>query len=96
MAGPLIKHLTPLSKHGQVVKHAGKGAKPFPPQPKPGPLTQGAPSMNNYAKATPLPTPPPPPMGAPPMGGGMGAPSIGAPPAGIGAGGSPGQDQGMV
>jgi hypothetical protein len=89
--GPLIKHLTPLSKHGQVVKHAGKGAKPFPPQPKPGALTQGAPSMNNYAKATPLPTPPP-----PPMGGAMGAPPMGAPPMGMGAGGAPGQDQGMV
>lgn len=93
--GPLKKHLTPLTKGGQIIKHAGKGARPFPPQPKPGPLTQGAPSMNNYAKSTPLPTPPPPMGGAPmgmgggsPMGGGMGAP--------MGGDSSPGQDQGMV
>ena len=80
----LKKHLTPIGKGG-IVKHQGKGASPFP-QPKPGPLTQGAPSMNNYAKATPLPTPPPAPA----------APLGGAPPMGIGAGGAPGQDQGMV
>ena len=78
----LKKHMTPLSKGGQLVKNVGKGALPFP-QPKPGALTAAAPSMNNYAKATPLPTPPPAPMG-------------GASPMGIGAGGSPGQDQGMV
>lgn len=85
----LIKHMTPLSKGGQRVKHAGKGAHPFPPQPKPGALTQGAPSMNNYAKSTPLPTPPPP-MGGPAVG------DMGTPPMGVGAGGAPGQDQGMV
>lgn len=81
----LKKHLTPIGKGG-IVKHAGKGAMPFP-QPKPGGLAQGAPSMNNYAKATPMPTPPPaptPPMGAPPLGGTPGMDS------------SPGQSQGMV
>lgn len=77
----LKKHLTPIGKGG-IVKHNGKGASPFP-QPKPGALTQGAPSMNNYAKATPLPTPPPAPM-APPSP--MGAPGMD----------SPGQSQGMV
>ncbi len=85
---PLIKHLTPLSKRGQVIKHAGKGARPFPPQPKPGPLTQAAPSMNNYAKSTPLPTPPP------PMGGMGSMGPMSAPP--MGDDSSPGQDQGMV
>jgi hypothetical protein len=79
--GPLKKHLTPIGKGGITI-HKGKGAAPFP-QPKPGPLTQGAPSMNNYAKATPLPTPPPAPT-----------PAIGPP--GAMGGGSPGQDQGMV
>jgi hypothetical protein len=79
----LVKHMTPLSKGGQRVKHAGKGASPFPPQPKPGPLTEGAPSMNNYAKATPMPTTPAP---TPPMG-------VGPPPMG---GTSPGQAQGGI
>jgi len=72
-------HLAPF-KGNQITIHKGKGARPFPPQPKPGPLTQGAPSMNNYAKATPVPTPPPAPMGGPP------SPMDS----------SPGQDQGMV
>ena len=85
--GPLKKHLTPLTKHGQIIKHQGKGASPFPPQPKPGPLTQGAPSMNNYAKQTPMPTPPPPPT--PPIGGSpMGPMQPGD--------SSPGQNQGMI
>ena len=83
--GPLKKHLTPIGKGGITV-HKGKGAAPFP-QPKPGPLTQGAPSMNNYAKATPLPAPPSPPMGAPPSPMGAVAPMTT---------GSPGQSQGMV
>lgn len=82
--GPLKKHLTPIGKGGITV-HKGKGAMPFP-QPKPGPLTQGAPSANNYAKATPLPTPSPP-MGAPPSPMGPAAPMTT---------GSPGQSQGMV
>ena len=59
MLGPHKKDLTPLSKGGQVHVHRGKGARPFPPQPKPGPLTAAAPGLNNYAKTTPLPTPPP-------------------------------------
>lgn len=59
MMGPLKKNLTPIGKGGIQV-HKGKGAAPFPPQPKPGPLTQAAPSMNNYAKSTPLPMAPPP------------------------------------
>jgi hypothetical protein len=80
----LKKHLTPIGKGG-IVKHEGKGAMPFP-QPKPGPLTMGAPSANNYAKATPLPTPPPP-MGGPPSALGPVAPMTT---------GSPGQSQGMV
>lgn len=79
MMGPLKKHLTSIGKGG-IVKHQGKGAAPFPPQPKPGALTQGAPSMNNYAKATPMPTPPPPPMGGSPQAGAMGAPSLGGSP----------------
>lgn len=82
--GPLKKHLTSIGKGG-ITKHAGKGAMPFP-QPKPDALTAGAPSMNNYAKATPLPTPPPAPMG--------GAAPMGAPPP-LGGGG-PGQGPGMV
>lgn len=80
--GPLKKHLTPIGK-GPIVKHTGKGSAPFPPQPKPGPLTQAAPGMNNYAKATPMPMP------APSIGGAPGAsisPSLD----------SPGQAQGMV
>jgi hypothetical protein len=56
--GPMKKDLTPLSKKGQIVTHQGKGARPFPPQPRPQPLGMGAPSMNDYAKQTPLPTPP--------------------------------------
>lgn len=84
--GPLKKNLTAINK-GPIHVHKGKGARPFPPQPKPGPLTQGAPSTNNYAKQTPLPTPPPPPM--PPIGGSpMGPMTPGDP--------SAGQNQGMV
>lgn len=84
--GPLKKHLTPIGKGG-ITKHAGKGAMPFP-QPKPGPLTQGAPSMNNYAKATPLPTPPPAPIPSAPMGAPApgGAPPMGAPGLNMGGG----------
>ncbi len=82
MMGPFKKHLTPIHKGGQIDVHRGKGARPFP-QPKPGPLMAGAPSMNNYAKTPALPTPPPPPMGASPLGG--------APPDTM-----TGQDQGMV
>jgi hypothetical protein len=79
----LKRHLTPIGK-GPIIKHQGKGARPFPPQPKPGALTQGAPSTNNYAKQTPLPTPPPP-----------ATPSIGGAPMQPGDP-SAGQDQGMV
>lgn len=88
--GPMKKDLTPIGIHrpGQIVKHQGKGSAPFPPQPKPGPLTQGAPSMNNYAKASPLPVPPPSPS---PMGG---AP-MGAPPAMMGDS-MTGRNNGMV
>lgn len=80
--GPLKKHITPPGFKGQVVKHAGKGAAPFP-QPKPGPLTMGAPSMNNYAKSTPMPNAPQAPAGPGPMASNL-APS------------GPGQDFGMV
>ncbi len=57
----LKKHMTPLSKGGQLIKTKNKGASPFP-----GPLsglTQAAPSANNYAKQTPMPMAPTPPMG---------------------------------
>jgi hypothetical protein len=50
MAGPLKKHLTPLTKGGDIVKHAGKGSKPFAPN-------YNATTMNDYAKATPLANP---------------------------------------
>jgi hypothetical protein len=65
--GPFKKHLASpaLHKGTQVVKHQGKGARPFPPQPKPGGLMAGAPSPNDYAKQTPMPMPPPQPGGAP-------------------------------
>jgi hypothetical protein len=76
--GPLKKHLTPIGKGG-ITKHAGKGASPFP-APRPGPLTAGAPSMNNYAKATPMPTPP----------------MISPNPPSAGGDGSPGPAPGMV
>lgn len=46
------KHLTRLSKNGSIVKHAGKGHSPFQPPPQP--------SLNDYAKAMPLPQAPSP------------------------------------
>ena len=59
MAGPLKKHLTPLTKGGSIVKHAGKGSQPFAPN-------YNSRTMQDYAKATPLANP------APAMGPGMG------------------------
>ena len=44
------KHLTPLSKKGDIVKHAGKGHSPFQAPPK----AEG----NDYAKSLPMPMPP--------------------------------------
>jgi hypothetical protein len=60
--GPLKKHLTPLSKRGQIDKHTGKGAtqQVLPNRHAMSTLTQGDPgqrTMNNYAKATPLANP---------------------------------------
>lgn len=68
------KHLTPLSRAGRIVKHAGKGS--TMQRPAPGEredLTGGDPRarmMNRYPTA---PQPPAPPTGAPPLGG----PSLG-------------------
>lgn len=53
------KDLTPLSKKGQIVKHAGKGAKAdvLPNRHAISQLTGGSTldrTMNDYAKATPM------------------------------------------
>ena len=64
------KHLTPLSKHGRVIKHQGKGStmqRPSPGQRED--VTGGDPldrAMNRYP-ATPQPVAPP--TSAPPLGG---------------------------
>jgi hypothetical protein len=79
------KHLTPLSKHGRVIKHQGKGS--TMQRPSPGEredLTGGDPldrAMNRYPTA-PQPVAPPtaaPPMGGPPLGS---TPPAGPPPMG--------------
>jgi len=46
------KHLTPLTKKGQIDKHEGKGARVFKPAPQQ--------SFNNFAKSTPMANPQPP------------------------------------
>ena len=56
------KHLTPLSKRGQIDKFAGKGAteQTLPSRSALNTLTRGDPmrrTMNDYAKATPLANP---------------------------------------
>ena len=56
------KNLTPLSKRGQINVHQGKGAveQTLPSPAAMSTLTQGDPgqrTMNNYAKATPMPGP---------------------------------------
>lgn len=56
------KHMTPLSKGGQLVAHKGKGSQQagMPSRHQIGGMAGGAgPSMNDYAKASPmgLPTP---------------------------------------
>lgn len=43
----LKKHLTPLSKKGQIVNHKGKGASDRP-------LVSGQAGLNDYTKATPM------------------------------------------
>lgn len=52
MAGPLKKHLTPLHKGGSIIKHAGKGSKPFTPN-------YNSLTANDYAKSTPMANPSP-------------------------------------
>ena len=42
----LKKNLTPLTKHGSITTHRGKGATERP--------LQSGTTMNNYAKATPM------------------------------------------
>jgi len=75
------KHLTPLSKHGRIVKHQGKGS--TMQQPDPGEresVTGGDPlarAMNRYP-ATQQPSAPP--TSAPPLGG----PALGSAPAPMG------------
>lgn len=64
----LKAHMKPLSKGGQVVKHAGKGSvsESLPSRHAMSSLTSGSQadrSMNNYAKQTPMPSPPPSPAG---------------------------------
>lgn len=56
------KHMSPLGKGGQLVKHAGKGAteQTLPSRHALNDLTAGDPmrrTMNDYAKATPLASP---------------------------------------
>ena len=60
----LKAHMKPLTKGGQTVKHAGKGAseQTLPSRNAMSSLTSGDQtqrSMNNYAKQTPMPTPMP-------------------------------------
>jgi hypothetical protein len=52
-----IQHLTPLKKGGQVTKHHGKGSQ-MASMPNRGSLAKLGrnPSINNYAKATPMPS----------------------------------------
>ncbi len=53
------KDLTPLRKHGEVIKHKGKGssAAPLPSRHTIKQLAQpGGATINNYAKATPMPS----------------------------------------
>ena len=84
------KHLSPLSKGGQVLKHAGKGSKQQ--QPMPGgreSMTGGDPvnrMLNRYPTA-PQPTNPTPAPAAPLGGPAMGpSPAPIPPPTGLGAG----------
>lgn len=63
----LKKHMVPLSKGGQTVKHQGKGAQSAPmPDRRALTALAAAPnaSINDYAKATPMAQPSPmPPVG---------------------------------
>lgn len=63
---PVLKrHLTPLSKAGKIVKHAGKGSTE---QPLPGAAQGGfANNMNDYSQATPMANPSPPDQPASPF-----------------------------
>ena len=83
------KHLTPLSKHGRVIKHQGKGSSMQRPAPgEREDVTGGDPlarAMNRYPAA---PQPSAPPTSAPPLGGpalGPSAPSPMGPPPDDGA-----------
>jgi hypothetical protein len=58
----LKKHLTPLTKGGSIVKHAGKGSKPFAPN-------YNSASINDYAKSTPMANPSSPMQGVSSFGG---------------------------
>jgi len=63
---PFKKNLTPLSKGGAVHKHAGKGSQTAP-MPNRNTLTAlqkpATNSINDYAKAAPMPQPTPPDAG---------------------------------
>ena len=89
----LKKHMSPLSKGGQLVKHAGKGSSQasMPNRSQINALAQPpAQGINNYAKATPMAGGMPPiPGGGPPPGGGGATPGgpPGPPPLGLGTGG---------
>lgn len=66
MAGPFKKDLTPLAKGGTITKHAGKGsqATTMPNRNQLASLQKPATNgINNFAKATPMPTPSPPDTG---------------------------------
>jgi hypothetical protein len=86
---PFKKHLTPLSKHGRVVKHVGKGSvQQRIPSGGRSSLTGGDPlaQMQNQYPAAPQPTADQSQMPAPPMGG----PPLGSsPPAAMGPGAGP-------
>ena len=64
--GPSKKSLTPLSKGGQITKHAGKGSQ-MATMPNRNTLSAlskpGGQSMNDYAKASPMGQPQPPAVG---------------------------------
>jgi len=58
----LKKHMVPMGRHGQVVKHRGKGSQQaaMPDRDQINGLARGPMnSINDYAKATPMPTPVP-------------------------------------
>lgn len=68
------RHMVPLSKKGQTVKHQGKGSQMtgMPDRKQIQQLSAPGSTMNNYAKATPMPPSVGPTPGAGGYGGGYG------------------------